>query len=238
MTYPKLSRLITTISDQDLISSLRSSSKIPIHDLDKKVDLSEFDEKVDEIIKNKITDSIIDGLLVEPLHKALKDLPLELLTDMRLWQWFTVVRHPDLVWLRWRGAVPVDPEDGFKNGNGSRKIATIRFLGSSSINGHGRNTFSRLFFAAERLLEADNNYGLVRRLFTSQELHLGMSDREFGLLPAVNRVLTKELADLPDLKVRSSVKKMNSLGGSFCLDLLNESELSGLLQSGTDLDAA
>ena len=239
MTYPNLSRLVTAISDQDLISSLRSSSKIPVEELDHKVDLSEFDEKVDEIIKNKITDSAIDGQLVETLHRALKDLPQELLVDMRLWQWFTVIRHPDLVWLRWRGSIPVDPESGFENGNGSRKVATIRFLGSSSINGHGRNTFARLFFAAERLLGRDNdNYDLVRRLFTSQELHLGISDREFGLLPAVNRVLTKELADLPDLKVRSSVKKLNSLGGSFCLDLLDDSELTDLLQDEGDLDAA
>ena len=239
MTYPNLSRLVTAISDQDLISSLRSSSKIPVEELDHKVDLSEFDEKVDEIIKNKITDSAIDGQLAETLHRALKDLPQELLVDMRLWQWFTVIRHPDLVWLRWRGSIPVDPESGFENGNGSRKVATIRFLGSSSINGHARNTFARLFFAAERLLGRDNdNYDLVRRLFTSQELHLGISDREFGLIPAVNRVLTKELADLPDLKVRSSVKKLNSLGGSFCLDLLDDSELTALLQDGLDLDAA
>tara|TARA_B100000579_G_scaffold315681_1_gene265158 strand:- start:782 stop:1501 length:720 start_codon:yes stop_codon:yes gene_type:complete len=239
MTYPNLSRLVTAISDSELISCLRSGSKIPVEELNQKVDLSEFDEKVDEIIKDKITDSAIDGLLVETLHRALKDLPEGLLVDMRLWQWFTVVRHPDLVWLRWRGSVPIDPENGFKNGNGSRKVATIRFLGSSSINGHGRNTFARLFFAAERLLGRDNdNYDLVRRLFTSQELHLGISDREFGLIPAVNRVLAKELADLPDLKVRSSIKKLNSLGGSFCLDLLNDSELTDLLQVETNEQAA
>ena len=238
MTYPVLSRLVSEISDQDLISSLRSSSKIPVEELDHKVDLSEFDEKVDEIIKNKITDSAIDGQLVETLHRALKDLPQELLVDMRLWQWFTVVRHPDLVWLRWRGSVPVDPDNGFKNGKGGRKIATIRFLGSSSINGHARNTFSRLFFAAERLLTLDNNYDLVRRLFTSQELHQGISDREFGLLPSVNKVLTKELADLPDLKIRSSVKKLNSLGGSFCLDFLDESELTDLIQDQSNIEAA
>tara|TARA_X000001036_G_C20529915_1_gene745789 strand:- start:330 stop:1049 length:720 start_codon:yes stop_codon:yes gene_type:complete len=239
MTYPQLSRLITSISDQDLVSALRSSSKIPVEELAHEVDLSEFDEKVDDIIKNKTTESAIDGLLVEPLHRALRNLPSELLIDMRLWQWFTVVRHPDLVWLRWRGSVPVDPDNGFKNGNGARKIATIRFLGSSSINGHARNTFSRLFFAAERLLTLDNNnYDLVRRLFTSQELHQGISDREFGLLPSVNKVLTKELADLPDLKIRSSVKKLNSLGGSFCLDFLDESELTDLIQDQSNIEAA
>ena len=238
MTYPKLSRLLTSISDHELISALRSPSKIPVEELDHQIDLSEFDEKVDELINNNITDSDIDGHLVEPLHRALKNLPKELLIDMRLWQWFSVIRHPDLVWLRWRGSVPVDPEDGFNHGKGGRKIATIRFLGGASINGHGRNTFARLFFAAERLLDKDDNYDLAKRLFTSQELHLGISDREFGLLPSVNRVLTRELADLTDLKVRSSVQKLNSLGGSYCLDLLNESELTDLLEVENKKEAA
>ena len=84
----------------------------------------------------------------------------------------------------------------------------------------------------------NDDYDLVRRLFTSQELHLGISDREFGLLPSVNRVLTRELADLTDLKVRSSVQKLNSLGGSFCLDLLNESELTDLLEVDDNQEAA
>ena len=61
MTYPKLSRLISSISDQELISALRSPSKIPIEELDHQIDFSALDEKVDEIIKNNITDSAIDG---------------------------------------------------------------------------------------------------------------------------------------------------------------------------------
>ena len=54
----------------------------------------------------------------------------------------------------------------------------------------------------------------------------------------MNRVLTRELADLTDLKVRSSVQKLNSLGGSFCLDLLNESELTELLEVDANQEAA
>ena len=92
--------------------------------------------------------------------------------------------------------------------------------------------------SSSQVVKDNEDYDLVRRLFTSQELHQGISDREFGLLPSVNRVLTKELADLTDLKVRSSVQKLNSQGGSFCLDLLNESELTDLLQVETSEQAA
>ena len=115
-------------------------------------------------------------------------------------------------------------------GNGRRPVPAVRFLGTASINGHGRNTFARLFFAAERLIgRAGSDYDLVRRLFSSQELHLGLSDREYGLLPHVNRVLTRRLADLPDQQVRAGVRNLNALGGSICLDLLDEEEIERLV---------
>ncbi len=230
MKNKQLSRLLTPISDQGLIAALRSNSDLPVEVIDETVDLTIFDKCISNLLANNKTQSSIDTELVEPLHRALRDLPLETLVDMRLWHWLAVVRHPDLVWLRWRGVVPVDPEDGFKSGKGMRQVPPVRFLGSASINGHARNTFARLFFAAQRLIGSKGeDYDLVRRLFTSQELHLGISDREFGLLPSVNRVLVKELADLPDSKLRSSVRKLNSLGGSFCLDFLDDDEISELL---------
>ena len=134
--------------------------------------------------------------------------------------------------------MPSDPEEGFMIGNGHRPVPAVRFLGTPSINGHGRNTFARLFFAAERLISIEaSDYDLVRRLFSSQELHLGLSDREYGLLPHVNRALTRELADLPDLKVRSGVRRINALGGSICLDLLDEREIAALISRDENLES-
>ena len=115
----------------------------------------------------------------------------------------------------------------------------MRFLGTASINGQGRNTFARLFFAAQRLIGADgDDYALVKRLFSSQELHLGISDREFGLLPEVNRVLTRELAELPDLQVRAGVRRLNGMGGSLCLDLLDEKEIADLVRADLERESA
>jgi hypothetical protein len=150
-----------------------------------------------------------------------------------------VVRYPTVVWLRWRGSVPADPEEGFVSGTGHRPVPVVRFLGTASINGQGRNTFARLFFAAQRLIGPDGeDYDLVRSLFSSQELHLGISDREYGLLPAVNRVLTRELADQPDQRVRSGVRRLNAVGGSLCLDLLGEEEITAIVREGLDPEAS
>ena len=225
-----LHRLQSPISDQGLIEALRSGRDLPVIRLTQSIDLRPLDQVIQEVTEQGIRESALDSHLVEPLHRSLRDLDESLKTDMRIWHWLTVVRYPDVVWLRWRGSIPADPEEGFITGNGHRPVPAVRFLGTPSINGHGRNTFARLFFAAERLIGSKgNDYDLVRRLFSSQELHLGLSDREYGLLPHVNRVLTQRLADLPDLQVRAGVRNLNSLGGSICLDLLDEKEIEQLV---------
>ena len=228
-----LFRLCSQMSEPGLIEALRHPEKVHVELVDHDVDLSALDSLILDLNSRGAGDSTLDGDLVEPLHRILRHLPEDITTDMRLWHWLCVVRYPELVWRRWRGLPPADPEEGFLKGQGHRPVPAGRFLGTPSINGQGRNTFARLFFAAERLIGAQGeDYGLVRRLFNSQELHLGISDREYGLLPPVNRVLTRELADLPDLKVRAGVRRLNALGGSLCLDLLEEDEITDLVGEG------
>lgn len=229
----QLFRLCSPLSESDLSEALRHPEALPVERVDHDVDLSVLDDLISTLNSCGAGDSSIDSELVEVLHRTLRSLDQDVTTDMRIWHWFCVVRYPELVWRRWRGLPPADPEEGFLKGQGHRPVPAGRFLGTPSINGQGRNTFARLFFAAERLIGRDGeDYDLVRRLFSSQELHLGVSDREYGLLPAVNRVLTRELADLPDLKVRAGVRRLNALGGSLCLDLLEEDEIAELVRKG------
>jgi hypothetical protein len=230
-----LHRLAAPLDEGQLVEALRSPGDIPVVPVAESVDLSPFHEAVASLTEDGVKESAMDSVMVEPLHRCLRDLPDSVITDMRMWHWFTVVQFPELVWLRWRGSVPADPGDGFIVGNGRRPVPMVRFLGTASINGHGRNTFARLFFAAQRLIGArGDDYEMVRRLFSSQELHLGLSDREYGLLPTVNRVLTRELAGLPDQRVRAGVRRLNALGGSFCLDLLEEKEIALLVREETE----
>jgi hypothetical protein len=226
-----LNRLVAPLDERQLIDALLSPEEIQVVPLAESVDLGPLDQTIASLLSDGVKESAMDAALVEPLHRCLRNLPDSVTADMRLWHWFTVMRFPEIVWLRWRGSVPANPADGFVLGSGRRPVPVVRFLGTASINGHGRNTFARLFFAAQRLIgPAGEDYSLVRRLFTSQELHLGLSDREYGLLPTVNRVLTRELADLPDQRVRAGVRRLNALGGSFCLDLLEEEEITALVR--------
>jgi hypothetical protein len=231
----QLFRLSVPLTEQGLINALRHPEKVAVEPVDWEVDLAELDALIKALIDRGSGDVDLDTELVEPLHRCLRHLPEQVTTDMRVWHWFCVVKYPELVWRRWRGVPPMDPEEGFMKGLGYRPVPHGRFLGTPSINGQGRNTFARLFFAAERLLGAKGvDYDLVRRLFSSQELHLGISDREYGLIPPVNRVLTSELAGLSDLKVRAGVRRLNALGGSLCLDLLEEEEIRVLVREGLE----
>ena len=226
----ELFRLKTPLINNGLISALRYPDSISVEKVNCEVDLTHLSKLIDQLILEKVNGSNLDARLVECVHKTFKSLPSHILTDMRIWHWLCVIRYPNIPWLRWRGNIPVDPEDGFTVGTGKKHVPSLRFLGTSSINGHGRNTFSRLFFAADRMLDNDNSdYTLVKKLFTSQELHLGLSDREFGLIPKINRILTEKLVELPDSKVRIAIRKLNSLGGSICLDLLSEEQLEQLI---------
>lgn len=230
-----LRRLLAPISEQALVAALRDPQALPASPLPCSVDLSPLDAAIRAAMDQGIREAALDDHLVEPLHRTLRCLEGPLRTDMRIWHWLTVVRYPDLVWLRWRGSVPAEPEEGFRVGSGRRPVPAVRFLGTASINGHGRNTFARLFFAADRLIgDEGEDYEPVRRLFSCQELHLGLSDREYGLLPAVNRVLVERLADLPDQQVRAGVRRLNALGGAICLDLLDEQEIDQHVTSGWD----
>ena len=226
----ELFRLKTPLINSGLISALRYPESIGLEKVKSEVDLTDLSKLVDQLILENIKGSNLDARLVECVHKTFKPLPSHVLTDMRMWHWLCVIRYPNIPWLRWRGSIPVDPEDGFTVGTGKKHVPSLRFLGTSSINGHGRNTFSRLFFAADRMMDkSESDYTLVKKLFTSQELHLGLSDREFGLIPKINRVLTEKLVELPDSKVRIAIRKLNSLGGSICLDLLSEEQLEKLI---------
>ena len=232
MTH-QLFQLSVPLTEQGLINALRHPENVAVELVDWEVDLAELDALIKALIDRDSGDVALDEELVEPLHRCLRHLPEQITTDMRVWHWFCVVRYPELVWRRWRGTTPTDPEEGFVKGQGHRPVPAGRFLGTPSINGQGRNTFARLFFAAERLIGAEGvDYDLVRRLFGSQELHLGISDREYGLLPPVNRVLTRELSNLSDLKVRAGVRRLNAIGGSLCLDLLEEEEIRDLVREG------
>jgi hypothetical protein len=229
----RLFRLSALLNESGLVEALRHPDKVQVAPVDHDVDLSGLDALIIDLNGRGAGDSANDTKLLEPLQRSLRHLPEDITTDMRVWHWLCVVRYPELVWRRWRGLPPADSEEGFLKGQGHRPVPAGRFLGTPSINGQGRNTFARLFFAAERLIGPQaEDYGLVRRLFSSQELHLGISDREYGLLPPVNRVLTRELADLPDLKVRAGVRRLNALGGSLCLDLLEEDEITDLVREG------
>ena len=104
-----LFRLVHPVSEQGLVEALRDPHLLEVKPVDAEVDLSGFDAALEQLLNSDVRESAMDGALVEPLHRALRHLPESVTTDMRVWHWFCLVRHPDLIWRRWRGSAPADP---------------------------------------------------------------------------------------------------------------------------------
>ena len=131
----ELFRLKTPLINSGLISALRYPESIGLEKVKSQVDLTDLSKLVDQLILENIKGSNLDARLVQCVHKTFKPLPSHVLTDMRMWHWLCVIRYPNIPWLRWRGSIPVDPEDGFTVGTGKKHVPSLRFLGTSSING-------------------------------------------------------------------------------------------------------
>ena len=112
----RLFRLCAPLSESGLIEALRHPGKVPVEPVGHDGDLSALDRLIGGLNQSGAGDSAIDAQLVEPLHRTLRHQPEEITTDMRVWHWFSVIRYPELVWRRWRGVPPADPEEGFLKG--------------------------------------------------------------------------------------------------------------------------
>ena len=126
----KLFRLKAPLISNGLISALRNPDIVSIEEVKCKVDLTNLSALIDQLILEKVTGASLDARLVECVHTTFKSLPSHILTDMRMWHWLCVIRYPNIPWLRWRGNIPIDPEDGFTVGTGKKHVPSLRFLGT------------------------------------------------------------------------------------------------------------
>ncbi|WP_338438708.1 DUF6339 family protein [Synechococcus elongatus] len=223
----KLCRLVRPLQNVELITALQDSSWVPVEPIEDSFSVDSLDELISALIADPcITDGGYDLHLVEPIYQLIAPLPRIVATDVRLWHWLCVVAFPHLVWHRWLGHLPDTPEEGLQGIGRGRAIPPVRFLGTASLNGFGRNTFARLFFAADRV---SGDLERARRMFSSQELHLGLMDRELSLCKPVAATLVDWLAGSSDQEIRAGIKRLNHIGGGLVLDLLEPDELVELL---------
>jgi hypothetical protein len=204
-----------------LLEVLRGAS--PVNDrLPANIPLSPVAEAVNSVV-GMFQGSDIDRELVEPFHRALKDLSRAEAADMRVWHWLCAVAFPDAVWKRWRTAGPPN----------SSELETIltdslarRFLGSPSLVGVSRNTFARLWWTAEHL---DGDYDLARRALARQDMFQAIFERLFGLYPPAARAAIRKFDGRAEDDIRRAARWLNYSAATAVLEVLDESAIEQIL---------
>lgn len=164
--------------------------------------------------------------VLEVLHKQLKHLPVSLKVDMRFWQWMTVKRFPNFVWMRWNnGAIPKDI-----GGALARRGMPERFLGNRSLRAKNRNALSRLFLTADILWDKADGYKLATAAFLKQDRHTSIFEREMGLVPAAARALIRATKGMGSEDIQKTAKRLNHMGSALVLETVDERELVDLLK--------
>lgn len=164
-----------------------------------------------------------DAQLAPEVHSALRELPRRLLLDIRFWHWLACMEFRDYTKARWA------PQVNFELDEALAPSKAARFLGSASLSGLGRNSLSRLFWAAETIGDADDGYSLTTAFFRKQDLVAGVLERSFGLVPAVIRVCARDLAPVTEDEHRAALKRLNLRSGTVQLEGASEDDVRRLL---------
>jgi hypothetical protein len=219
-------RFSREITSDELADVLSGTVSVPTEKTGVVADLAAVNKEIQKIIRSKAPRTGYDTGLVEPLHRALKNLPQSLKLDVRMWQWMAIKRFPQFVWARWNGEQPKDIRAAL-----ARHGIPARFLGNrSSLRGRHRNALSRLFFAAETLYDQSDGYKLAGSAFQMQDRHTSLFEREMGLLPAAAKAFIRLTAGMNSKQIQRTGKRLNHIGSTIVFEFMGEKELVDLLR--------
>ena len=202
--------------------------------LESDIDLQEFSDSVDNLLSTTPNDAgnvqraKWDQELVEPLHRAMKPLPLRDLADMRLWHWMCVGAFPQLVWRRWQGEIPNLDEFSMP------KALAERFVGTNSLHGISRNALARLFWCGASLFTTEDQYSLAKSVIERQDLFQNIFERGFSLYQPAARACVRELRDSGEKQWRIAAVNLDHQLTTTTLEALDEEYIRSMLMSGTE----
>jgi len=217
----EIMRFENPLSSIQLQGALEQTLSLPVQKTGETANLEPVEKSLKRLkLKSGVKKTDYDLEMCEVLHRQLKHLSAGLKVDMRFWQWLTVQRFPEFVWLRWHGEVPQDIRAAL-----GRSGMSDRFLGKRTLRGRNRNALARLFFTAEILYDKTLGYKLATSAFANQDRHTSIFEREMGLLPAAAKALIKGTRGLGSEEIQKTAKRLNHIGSSLVLETVEEREL-------------
>jgi hypothetical protein len=220
----QLSRVRAPLTGAQLRAALTQQEEPKLAPLTTTADLASIRAAIDALpMSDGAYAASTDADLAPVVHVALKRVPRRVLLDARFWHCLTTVEFPDYVLRRWA------PKVDLAVGESLSPSQAGRFLGASTLGGLGRNGLARLFWTADAMEDADEDYALTRRLFSRQDLVVGLVERGFVLLPAVMRTCARELTDLNEDERRACLTRLTLRASTVQLEGASEADISRLL---------
>ena len=193
----------------DRYKSLKPSD-IVLKETEFEVDFSELDRREKDIFTTSgFKRDLIDSAIGQGLYSAIANLPSEILSNERFWQWLSLVRYRKLAELRLPKPIAETPN---KN-----------LLSGKSLNHQNRHIFQRIYniikIAYPDAVISDS-FKLGRQLLKNQDAMTSICDRELGLNYKFIRKHLQEISLLGSTETQQYVKKLNAKSQVFLTDYL------------------
>jgi len=173
------------------------------------VDFTELDLRQDRIFSINLKREKIDAYIGQELYMAIRNLPSDILSNERFWQWLTLVRFRKLYELRLHKPISETP------------IATL--LSGKSLANQNRNFFQRihnLLKIAYPDANIEDKFKLGNRLLSNQDAITSICDRELGLNEPFIRKHLEDISNMGGKDTQKYLKKLNAQAQVFLPDYL------------------
>jgi len=174
-------------------------------------DFTELDLRQENIFSNGLYKqrAKIDAYIGQHLYTAIQNLPSDILSNERFWQWLSLVRFRKLYELRLNKPISETP------------IATL--LSGKSLANQNRNFFQRIHNILKIAYPEGNiedKFTLGKRLLSNQDAILSICDRELGLNEPFIRKHLEDISNMGGKDTQKYLKKLNAQAQVFLPDYL------------------
>lgn len=213
----RLSESFLAAPEPDSIFTERENA---LEELGVQRDLTDLDALINDLMSDYERESTeVDRVMAVPLHKNLA-IERRIAFDRRFWGWLGLDRYPRFIAWRWGLGNP-------RKEDGVRVRAENRYFG-----GHVRQTFARLWWAAELTVDGDGDYSLTEKLLSLkgfQDAYEAFFGRAFCQYRPALKAFIEVVGESPEQTIRDVAKEFGFAMSSRLLEALEENEIEAEL---------
>ena len=219
-------------SREGLVEAMTLGADIPTVETTRVIELSSLRDELGALDPSLIGTKL-DSAMVEPIHRLL---PMGLREAARpnVWQWLCIEQFDNFVWKRWSPKVakpgPAELPSFLRDSKAAAGLPA-RFLARSTLGSIARNSFARLWWAAETL---DADYDLARKAVGNAQLYVDVFERRIGLSSAIATACVIELADRDEGEVKNACRRLQQRAKTTKLEFLSPDQLRILVRQLAD----